>query len=87
MCDIHTPYCPISSPLSTHHNCQYLVRYEAEKEERGRRRALQMDITAVEHGKVDLALPLGSLKYLRLTTWYVVNVCFDNVNPIKSVFF
>lgn len=41
------PYCPFSSPLSTHHNCQYLVRYEAEKEKGGKRKALQMDITAV----------------------------------------
>lgn len=44
-CNIYTPYCPISSPLSTHHSCQYLVRYEAEKGKRRTRRALQMDIT------------------------------------------
>lgn len=47
VCDIYTPYCPISSALSTHHNCQYPVRYEAEKEKEGRRRALKMDIIAV----------------------------------------
>lgn len=38
----------------------------------------------VEYGKVDLALPLGSLLYRRLTTWYVVNAYYANVNPIKS---
>ena len=43
--DIYTPYCPFSHPQSTHHNCQYLVRYEEEKG--GKKRAHIMDITAV----------------------------------------
>lgn len=34
VCVIYTPpYCPISSRLSTHNNCQYPARYEAENKD------------------------------------------------------
>lgn len=58
VCDIYTPYCPFSSPLSTHHNCQYLEGYEAEKEERREpSKWILLLCLPVVHGKLDLALP------------------------------
>lgn len=61
---VYTPYCPIYRPLSTHHNCQYLVRYDTESEEEEKPvKWILLLYLPVEHGKVDLALPPGPLLY------------------------
>lgn len=40
----------------------------------------------MEHGKVDLALLQGSLLYPCLTTWFIVNVCYNIPTQIKPAF-